>query len=316
MERQALVVRMPNWIGDCVMALPTLNYLEHVGFDLTLIGKAWLTDLFGKQWPIITINKQAPKIIKQQIANHPANNMLLLPNSLSSAWAGKRAGKACFGYATDGRSWLLKKAFKKPKAQHESEVFLQLARLITQYLSPNNMTYKSSIPNTRLPLKHQHTLGALARKLQKDHAVLRSPFILLCPFATGTNKQGESKIWPHWKQLIEYFNQQQSIPIVCCPGPGEEQATQKLKAYDVTTIAHLSISDYMAVMSLATYIIGNDTGPMHLASLVSSNCLTLFGATDPKRTHPMSQQYLGQLGQWPSCNQVIQALARLSQTPA
>ena len=123
MERQALVVRMPNWIGDCVMALPTLNYLEHVGFDLTLIGKAWLTDLFGKQWPIITINKQAPKIIKQQIANHPANNMLLLPNSLSSAWAGKRAGKACFGYATDGRSWLLKKAFKKPKAQHESEVF-------------------------------------------------------------------------------------------------------------------------------------------------------------------------------------------------
>jgi heptosyltransferase-2 len=97
--------------------------------------------------------------------------------------------------------------------------------------------------------------------------------------------------------------------MVCCPGPGEDPSAQKLQSLGVTIISHLSIGDYMAVMSLATYIIGNDTGPMHLAGLMNTNCLTLFGATNPARTHPMGCPYLGKQSEWSSLQEVVTHIA-------
>ena len=36
-----LIVRLPNWVGDVVMSLPTLWHLHHHGYALQLVGKRW-----------------------------------------------------------------------------------------------------------------------------------------------------------------------------------------------------------------------------------------------------------------------------------
>ena len=40
-----LIVRLPNWVGDVVMTLPSLYALHAVGFDLQLMGRPWIVDL-------------------------------------------------------------------------------------------------------------------------------------------------------------------------------------------------------------------------------------------------------------------------------
>ena len=37
----ALIVRLPNWVGDVIMSLPALDRLQAAGFTLKLVGKRW-----------------------------------------------------------------------------------------------------------------------------------------------------------------------------------------------------------------------------------------------------------------------------------
>jgi len=51
-----LIVRLPNWVGDVVMSLPTLWHLHHHGYALQLVGKRWAVPLLaGCGWPVHTL---------------------------------------------------------------------------------------------------------------------------------------------------------------------------------------------------------------------------------------------------------------------
>ena len=48
-----IVVRVPNWIGDVMFALPALESLKanHPGAEIRLAGAAWVRDLLaGEGW--------------------------------------------------------------------------------------------------------------------------------------------------------------------------------------------------------------------------------------------------------------------------
>ena len=51
--RRPLIVRLRNWIGDVVLALPALEHLSQQGYDLVLVGKPWARDLLsGTPWQV------------------------------------------------------------------------------------------------------------------------------------------------------------------------------------------------------------------------------------------------------------------------
>jgi len=51
-----LIVRLPNWVGDVIMSLPTLWHLHHRGYALQLVGKRWAATLLaGCGWPVHTL---------------------------------------------------------------------------------------------------------------------------------------------------------------------------------------------------------------------------------------------------------------------
>ena len=81
-----LYIRMPNWIGDCIMALPTLFSLSDCDYQLILLGKPWLGKLFANFWPCLNI-----KNVKANQVIHDAP-CILLTNSFSSAKAIKQLG--------------------------------------------------------------------------------------------------------------------------------------------------------------------------------------------------------------------------------
>lgn len=141
-----LIVRLPNWVGDVIMSLPTLWHLHHRGYALQLVGKRWATTLLaGCGWPVHPLPgglRARARLLRQlgQEARHADPgfgrrlNMLLLTNSFSSALEARLAGLNSIGYRQDGRGLLLARAVPQPAHPlHESQRFWGAAALLTAH---------------------------------------------------------------------------------------------------------------------------------------------------------------------------------------
>ena len=108
-------------------------------------------------------------------------------------------------------------------------------------------------------------------------------FILLFPFSSSklTHKR-----WPHYNGLIEIIKKQYSnLEIVIAPGPGELEMAKKINATIITNgQMPLSIPELAGLIKKSIFVIGNDTGPSHMAAHLGANGLVLFGHhTTPKK---------------------------------
>ena len=296
-----LIVRLPNWVGDVMMTLPSLQALHHAGFDLQLFGKKWVLDLL-QAFPAKLI--QMPDTLlgaRSAISHLHTKNALLLTNSFSSAVVMRLAGKQPIGYKNDLRGFLLKHKMTKLRGLHEVVYFWEIAKLATAICLPH-VVWSQSIPHKiNLPINPACVMK-IAKKLRQE--AIATSWIVLCPSATGKGKNGISKIWPYWSSLSEILNQRGIIHVVC-PGPGEEARCRELTP-KARFITGLTLSELAAVFSHARLVLANDSGPMHLAAAVGTSVLGIFGATNPERTFPWGGNYMGMLGKWPSIDDVLE----------
>lgn len=296
-----LIVRLPNWVGDVVMALPALLAMRKTGIKLQLFGKPWITDLLAETH--LALNQLSPRFwqsTKKMAKDLETDRVLLLTNSFSSALMARLAGKTAIGYSTDLRQWLLE-ARIKPGIQHEVEYFWRIARFASQYWFPG-LQWLEHIPTTiKLPI-HKTSISSAKQRLQL--ANINRPFWVLCPFAQGKGNHGQSKIWSHWRELSKQLHQ---YPLVVCPGKNEEILCKELVP-EAIVLSGLNLNEYAATMAMAEKIIANDSGPMHIAAAVNANTLGIFGVSDPKRTRPWGGDHIGTLGQWPTLSEVLQRI--------
>ena len=118
-----LYVRLPNWVGDVCMSLPSLRALHASGLPLVICARPWARDLLdgvAKQDFIPMRGKVGPD--RAAVSAHRRAlgaqgrhaRGLLLPDSLSSALVFRLAGLPSAGYRDDGRSFLLRWPVTKP----------------------------------------------------------------------------------------------------------------------------------------------------------------------------------------------------------
>ena len=302
MSQKQLLVRLPNWIGDVIMALPAIDALRSHGINPILIGRPWVHDLLdGRSLTCISWPKTLTagvKLLKQQ----PCQDMLLFPNSFSSALSAKLAQKKVIAYEGDGRKFLLNTRLKKPLYTHESHIFFALSveTLHHWYDIEHNQPYQT--PSLQI---HPDTLKT-AQTLLKAHQILDN-YIVLCPFAHGMNHLGQPKKWPYWQRLEKELSH---MTCVICPSPAEwEQAVQCFP--NSILLKDVPLNTYAGLLSMASAVIANDSGPMHIASAVGARTIAIFGATDPLRAAPANAEILGTKSKWPSVKAVLNQLYRL-----
>ncbi|MCH9770070.1 MAG: glycosyltransferase family 9 protein [Gammaproteobacteria bacterium] len=299
MRKTKLLLRLPNWVGDVIMSLPCIDAL-HKNFDLELIGKAWTNDfLAGLKLPCHTLAEGFYPRVKQLRALN-TDKILLLTNSFGSALQSCLAGLENIGYQADGRSFLLTKSMPKTANRHEVEYFWQLGQFTSQHYHAGS--WPAAIPKKiNLPLTATQRATA---KQALNQAKITNDFYLLAPFAAGTNKAGDSKVWPHWLELIKKLNAQ-NITCVVCPGPNELAESEKFINSGAIILRNIKLDTYAAIIAEAKYAIGNDSGPTHIANAVNTPALTIFGTTNPKRAHPWSGEYIGSQNGWPETAEVF-----------
>jgi len=111
--------------------------------------------------------------------------------------------------------------------------------------------------------------------------------------APGVASGGSAKQWPeeHFGRLASLLMTGGFQPVVVI-GPGEATIAHSVieaSGLDLPVIAEdLDAAGLAAVLSGLSVLVGNDSGPAHLASALGVATVALFGPTDEGRTAPMT----------------------------
>ncbi len=299
-----LIVRLPNWVGDVCMALPTLTALAERGVDLHLLGKGWAGGLLAAHgW---THSKMVPGLRPGSalVRSLGIERGLLLTNSFGSAAQFRLGGVRACGYRAECRTLLLARGVPRQRGLHEVESFWRLGQEVAAWLA---LTPLPPTPPASLGLRlGQGAHDAAAKALER--AGVHSAYVLLCPLAAGTI-HGQPKIWSGFPLLTRLLLDR-GVPVVACPGPGEE-VTCAAATPGARQLTGLGLDAYAAVAAGALITVANDSGPMHLAAAVDAPVLGLFGASAPGRTRPWSAlgSQMGGLNEWPTVEMVAHSVA-------
>lgn len=111
---------------------------------------------------------------------------------------------------------------------------------------------------------------------------------LLIGINPGAFKQ--SKRWPEprYAELSDILIREFRAKVIIFQGPGEEEIVENVVSLmrEKAIIAKIGIKKLAAISRKCKLFIGNDTGPMHVASISGARVIALFGPADPRRSRP------------------------------
>lgn len=308
----ALFVRLPNWVGDVCMSLPSLDILLATERPVIVCARSWARG-FLSAYPLAGFvdmdrswrrNSHRLKKARTELG-HPSPLGLLLPDSLSSALSFRFAGIASAGYRDDARSLLLRWPLRKPVRNiHAVQSWYQLTQ---QALTHWQLPAGSPQPHAELSWKAANEHGLDAAQALQRAGLAAGHFVLIAPTAVGQH-QGKIKVWRHFDGLTQAL-QAQGHTVVMAP-PENEQAAARQAAPTAQLLPALSLGGFAVLTRLAALVVCNDSGVSHLAAAAGARQVTLFGVTDPARTGPWSNQALrlGSAQNWPTLDEVVRTV--------
>lgn len=313
----AIYLRVPNWIGDVCMSLPSLDAALATGVPVVVCARSWARDLLGGydlagfiemkgRW---REDRAAVHSFRKKAAHaHPRG--LLLPDSLSSAMVFSFAGVPSAGYRDDGRSLILRWPMRKPQGNlHAVESWYHLTSLaLRRWGLPTPPPRPSRQLGLRLTDRHRSE----AQEAIEKAGLTEGGFVLIAPTATGLHK-GRVKVWPHFDVLVRRL-QEGGHTVVMCPPPSESEAARK-NAPTAICLPPMKLGAFATLTQLAGLVVCNDSGVSHLAAAAGARQITLFGVTQRERTGPWSTDAtcLGSEHGWPSLQEVEDQIVAFTQ---
>jgi heptosyltransferase II len=306
--RKPLIVRVRNFIGDVVLLLPALERLESAGYELTLVGKPWLKALVdGYGWSVHAYPKkylERVRLLKSLSAAAQLKdatfrqrvNAVTFATSFSSALDMRSAGLKAYGFAVEGRSFLLAGHTTIVYGEHALDSYWRLtSALLDEPLAPP--------PFVELRVSDAANEAAKAA-LKTAH--VRENYIVLVPFAGGTFEKLDKK-WSGFDALVERLNCV-NHDLVLAPGPDEE-ADALARFPGAKILSRLPLNAYSAILRDAALTIANDTGPGHMAASVNGKLLSVLGPTKVEQwgARGKNVRVIQSYPEWPSVDDVATA---------
>ena len=289
-----LAVRLPNWLGDTLMAFPLLRELSNAGVDFTCFGHPWVADIFAATGFDVVADARVRKKLwmARRYRQGQFSDVLLCPLSWSAVLPALLAGVASTGYHP-----LCKTRVAKRGTGHRVQQYFELGRAV---FGEGKQPDRSG---DFIPLSAE--THREADRMLAD--VVSGPFVVVCPYAANLHK-GMDKEWPHWRSFIKGSDNTTLLGLVA-----PEDRPRFEREYPDTAVLTARLSVTAAIMRRADHVITNDSGAMHLASFFGANVLGLLGITDHSLTHPWFGASLsGEHGPWASLGALRDRLQDLS----
>ncbi len=280
-----MLVRIPNWLGDALMATPVYYNLSNFGEEVYLFGPSSMVELF-KFFPgvkVLPFYKEDFKKNLEILKPFKNQKALLLTNSFSSAWLFFRAGiKERWGYATDLRRFLLTRAVKVPSQKlHQRDYYLYLIEALGFDVREKSLKFY---------LKEE-ILKKTEEFLEKEKIGLQQSFVVLAPGAA----YGPAKMWPinYYKMLAEKLVLK-GYKVLVVGGSSEREKGEFIREVNPKKIYNLcGLTDLLTLSGIFYFsllVVSNDSGLMHLAACLKKSQVAIFGSTDPELTGPLNSK--------------------------
>lgn len=298
---QRVLVVLPNWIGDLVMATPTLRAARHLypHAHITALVRSPIKPVIeGCPWVdrIATIRprrkgradvrRTGPFNLARRLAAGRFDLAILLPNSFRSALIARLAGiPRRVGYDRDGRGFLLTDRLLPRRTQGRfipvstRDYYLGLVR----YLGAADPD-----PTMQLFTRPQDDQRAddILRGAAFDPSGPRR-LVLVNPGAS----YGQAKMWypDRFAAVADRCAQELGAAVAVTGSPRERPILDRVIASARTPLIDLprlgvDLTLLKSVIRRSSLMVTNDTGPRHIAAAMNVPVVTIFGPTDPAWT--------------------------------
>ncbi len=293
---ERMLIVLPSWLGDTVMATPALRALRRhfPRAQVTYLGRSGpLAVLANAPWADATIQAPLPRGLSygahflrsvKKLHHEHFDSAVLMPNSFGSALMVTLAKiERRLGYDRDGRGILLTDCLLPAK---ENGRFIP-GPMIRYYLALAGYLGASQLDTTMELFTCPDDERAVASLLAQEDIDPTRDILLVHPGGGF----GPSKRWPAQKyaQVAEALVERFGLQVIITAGPkeadvaAEVQTAVKAKVLNLAQ-RNLSVGQLKALIRRSRLMIGNDTGPRHIAAAFSVPVVTIFGSTDPAWT--------------------------------
>jgi heptosyltransferase II len=284
---ERIAVRLPNWLGDTVMAVPVLAALRAAWRDAQVLAA-------GPWAPLLAAQDVADVLLgyprgwsgrlraADKVARFAPELAIVLPNSFESALGAWYSGaRRRVGFGRGGRSELLTDAVPVPDPRpHQVDEYLLLAA----HAGASPVTRE---PRLSPPAPDSPERAEVTRLLDAAGAPGRvsSPRIGIHLGAA----YGSAKLWP-LERVVEFCRlaADRGVTPVLLGAPDDAPAATRIT--EAVSVASLVGRDRPAllpsVLAELDALVSGDTGVAHLAAALGTPVVTLFGPTDPRLSAP------------------------------
>jgi heptosyltransferase II len=289
-----IAVFLPNWVGDAVMATPTLRALrKRFGRDAEIVGimrphiEQVLrgSGLVDRVWPYDPARRELalrPVGILWRLTRQRAEVSVHLTNDLVSASIA-RLGRVPTraGYARNRRGWLLTHTLEAP---HDGRAFLPISALDYYLAIAYALGCAEESPRMELTTvdADEDAADAAWRSLGLE---VGEPVVLL----NSSGAYGTAKLWPdeHFAELARRIIGELDHTVLVICGPAERARAAAIAARAGHPRA-LSLADRPPSIGLtkacvrrARCLVSTDSGPRHIGAALEVPVVAIFGPTSP-----------------------------------
>ncbi len=280
MNPARIVVRAPNWLGDCVLSLPALRDLRR-NFPqarLEVLARHNVASLYEAVTEVDDVRESGDLRSDVATLRGAFDAAVVLPNSFGSALPPAFAGvPERWGYATDGRGPLLtRRPRPRPEVRGRSEVYYYRAMLAGIGLR----TTADPDASLRCPDEWQR-----AGTSKLGH---QGPWIGINPGAF----YGSAKRWlPARYAAVADITAARLGARVVVIGAAPERPLGEAVAATLTSPVRIlcgetNLREMIGVLASLRLFLTNDSGPMHIAAALGVPLVAVFGPTDWRETAP------------------------------
>jgi heptosyltransferase-2 len=302
-----ILVVQPSWVGDAVMATPTLRAVRELYPDaqISYLMKRYVKPLYaGMPWAdrLITYRTGRTKAkagkgqffdLAARLRSARFDLAVLLPNSFQSALVCRMARiRRVVGYERDGRGFLLSDKLlpTKENGKFVPTPIIKYYMGLAHYLGSASRDLRMELFVTPGELRDAREVlrrGGLDADVDRPASQGRPPLILLNPGAAF----GAAKLWKaeYFAELADRLIDELGATVLVSAAPKERPIVEAVKRYMRHAPVDLSnkgidLGSLKEIVRRCDLMVTNDTGPRHIAAAMGVPVVTVFGPTHPEWT--------------------------------
>lgn len=284
--RERILIQLPNWVGDAVMAAPAIRALHAArpAAWFILCGNSRSAPLFAR-FPFHAILRFESKGLGAMLGLTVRVRRLGIQEALILGPSARAAMPAFLsgvgrrvGMGGEGRRLLLTRT--TPRSTRRRHLALDYLEAAAQ------LGADPAAPlDPRLPIGDDEI--ASARSLL-DAREIGSGWVAFAPGAT----YGETKRWPEERWIALGRTLTASGRGILLMGGEAERAicgriAEGIGVRAASLAGQTGIREALAILACAAAAVSNDSGLMHLATAAGCPIVGIFGSTDPAWTGPL-----------------------------